>query len=590
MANRTTGAHEDVAEPGSVDLRDYAGVVRRRRAGILAWTLACAALAVGYGLYAGPTYSATAIVDVQPLTLGPATSAEEVPLLESMGTQQAIAQSAPVVKQAAALLGVPEPALQSEAAKRLTVTVPTQSTDLQFTWKASTGAAAQAGANAFARAYLAYRHTLLSEQITAQLASASAQLKALSKQAQAVSAQMLGKPRGSAARTALAVRLRSLTTAIASAQGKLNTLPAYDTTGGQVTPAGLPLSPGGLGKKVLLVVGAVLGLVIGLVWAVIRDALDDRLYDPDQFSRSLAAGTLATLPPAAGRGGDDPRDAAKRPPAMIAEPGGTAAEAVRELRAMVVATAVRTQLRSLVVTSADPSVSAGRIAAELGVAFAESGLRVLLVGADLRGSALARIFDVPDAEGLTNVLAAGGDLLAYARQPRRAAGAPLPPAVADRLAVLPGGARLAASGVGVNPAAMAALVERQAAAFDVVVVEAPPAGEAADALALAAASDGVLVVAAEKHTTSGAVRHARARLDQVGARVIGGVYLGSAVRPGRRRPAPPPAAAGQLRPQPADPPRHQPSAPPATRPMPTLADGSRAGDGARSERAAKHLS
>src|SRR5579875_2400356 len=157
MANRTTGAHEDVAEPGSVDLRDYAGVVRRRRAGILAWTLACAALAVGYGLYAGPTYSATAIVDVQPLTLGPATSAEEVPLLESMGTQQAIAQSAPVVKQAAALLGVPEPALQSEAAKRLTVTVPTQSTDLQFTWKASTGAAAQAGANAFARAYLAYR-------------------------------------------------------------------------------------------------------------------------------------------------------------------------------------------------------------------------------------------------------------------------------------------------------------------------------------------------------------------------------------------------------------------------------------------------
>jgi Mrp family chromosome partitioning ATPase/capsular polysaccharide biosynthesis protein len=588
MASLVPGDHDEFAEPSTVDLRDYARLIRRRRASILLLTVLGAALAVGYGLYTGPTYTAVANVDVQPLTLGPATSAVQVPLLESMGTQQAIAQSAPVIKRAAAILGVPEPKLQAETAKRLTVTLPTASTDLQFTWKAGTAAAAQAGANAFASAYLAYRHKLLANQIQVQFANAQLQLKTLTKQVSTVAAEMLRRPKGSPARDAFAVRLRTMTTGIASAQGKINTLPAYNTTGGQLTPAGRPISPSGFGKKILLVLGAILGLMIGLVVAVVRDMLDDRLHDSSRLVRSLGASTLAVLPPAVGQGGDHPRDAAKRPLAMIANPDGRVAEAVRELRTVLAAMTVRSDLRSLVVTAAEPGVSASRITAELAVALAESGQRVLLIAAHLRGSTIPIIFDVPDVEGLTDLLANGGEVMAYARKPRRSAGgAALPAAISSHLAVLPTGSRLAHSGVGIDPALMAELLRRQVSDFDIVLVEAPPVTTTADTMALAAAADGVVVVA-DQRTTGFAAEEARGRLDQVGAWLIGGVFLGSAGRPGDRRPPAPAGPSRRQAPAAAEPvQRHRQVGPPGTRPVPRIADAGRADDVLGSERAAR---
>ena len=59
--------------------------------------------------------------------------------------------------------------LQDAAASRLSVTVPastlTTSNVLQITWTAATPRAAQAGANAFAAAYLSYRRRELAGQV-----------------------------------------------------------------------------------------------------------------------------------------------------------------------------------------------------------------------------------------------------------------------------------------------------------------------------------------------------------------------------------------------------------------------------------------
>ena len=97
-----------------------------------------------------------------------------------MSTEQAIAQSPPVVLQAARLLHVQPSTLQAEAAKRLTVNVPATtlatSNLLQITWQAKSSAAAQAGANAFANAYLSYRRQLFASQVSSQTASLSRRL------------------------------------------------------------------------------------------------------------------------------------------------------------------------------------------------------------------------------------------------------------------------------------------------------------------------------------------------------------------------------------------------------------------------------
>src|SRR6202050_2366567 len=63
-----------------------------------------------------------------------------------------------------------------------------------------------------------------------------------------------------------------------------------------VTPPWRPVSPAGLGKKVLLPVGAILGLILGVGAIFLRDHLDDRVRDRTDLERCLEAPVLATVP------------------------------------------------------------------------------------------------------------------------------------------------------------------------------------------------------------------------------------------------------------------------------------------------------
>jgi hypothetical protein len=134
-----------------------------------------------------------------------------------------------------------------------------------------------------------------------------------------------------------------------------------------------------------------------------------------------------------------------------------------------------------------------------------------------------------------------------------------------------------------------------------VILDSPPATVAADVFALAAHADGVIVIAREARTSDRALEDLRRRLDQVGARLIGGVFIGRG-RPGRHRHRPAAAQAGDSPPvasaegkmvgqagngvssarQPEQagngvPPARQPEqagngVPPATRPLPAIRD------------------
>ena len=105
--------------------------------------LAGAALGAGYAHHAGHTYAATAQVLVAPVTQGPLNLPSQVTLLVNMSTEQTVAQSGPVIDQAAKLMHVSATVLQADAAKDLTVAVPTTSDVLQITWQAKTAKAAR---------------------------------------------------------------------------------------------------------------------------------------------------------------------------------------------------------------------------------------------------------------------------------------------------------------------------------------------------------------------------------------------------------------------------------------------------------------
>lgn len=538
MAARHVPEQDDFGpEPRSIDLREYWLVVRRRWMTVVVATVIGAIGGLGYAHSTAPTYSATSQVLVSPVTQGPLNLPAQVSNLVNMSTEQSIAQSAPVVQQAARLLHVPGSVLQAESAKRLTVAVPTTSDVLQITWTGASPRSAQRGANAFGRAYLSYRHSYLAGTIAVLNTTLTNQAASLRQRIDKAYQQLNGAT-GSALRQSLNTTLVQLNSQLGTASAQLESLPTYNDSGGQVILSPLPLAPSGLGRKVILAMGALIGLLIGLALAFGRDAFDDRIRDSAQLERKLGVPTLAILPSADSR--KQVRDGGqwRQGPELstVANPDGRSAEAVRALRATLVAMAARRNVRTVLVVGADATVSSSRMAAELGVALAESGRHVLLIAADMRGSSLAQIFDIPNGTGLGDLLVSGGDPEALSRQPKRVGGVALPTAVVKRLAVLPSGSQAAAALSIVDSGAMVKLLNGRREAYEFVLLDSPPATVASDIIALATHVDGLIVIAREGSTRGRAAGDLRRRLDQVGAELIGGVLIGKA-RGGRHRSA-----------------------------------------------------
>ena len=588
MTAGTFTASDEAAEPRSLDLRECWHIVRRHWVIILTATLLGAIAAAGYAVTSGHKYAATSQVVVFGYTLGSSTanSTSSVSSPVNMSTEQAIAQSPPIVARAAKILGLPAATLQAEVPKHLSIAVPattlTTSNVLQITWTAPKARAAQAGANAFATAYLSYRDAALAAQIARLLSRDQRQLTGIQNKIAQLTGQVSKTQQGTPARARVYFQLSQLhqqSTTISSSVASLNN---YNVSGGSLIGAALPTVRSGLGHKVIGAVGVLLGLFIGIVLAFIRDAFDDHVREPAQLERSLGAPTLAVLPPSDnGRG--DRRDRAERrqppPLVMAASPDSRAADAVRVLRATLTVVAAQRNLRTILVVAADNNVSSSHIAADVGLALAESGRRVLLVAADIRGSALPQIFGLQNNVGLTDLLDGGGDPEILIRHPEQASGAKLPERITRQLAVLSNGTlKMHALSV-LDSSAMAGLLTAQREVYDFVLLDAAPATVAADVFAMAGQVDGVIVVAQMASTRGSTVQELRRRLDQVRALVIGGVLIGAGPAGHHRNgPVPPASATSQpLDGRQRDPTIAVPPPFPASKPMPDDAASSPAG-------------
>jgi Mrp family chromosome partitioning ATPase len=534
MTIRQTPDQDDfAAEPRSLDLREYWLIVRRRWRLVAVVAVLGAVCGVEYSAHAGHTYTAQASVVVVAVTQGPQGGSTPVTTPVNMSTEQAIAQSAAVIQLAAAKLGVPVAKLDASVAKRLSVSVPastlTTSNVLQVDWQANKPALAQQGANAFAAAYLAYRQHVLQGQVTVLQKNLQSQASTLKNEISSLSGQLSRTTTGTSANQVLTVELTQVSQQYNTTQTDLAAIPAYNASGGQLISALLPSKPSGLSRSVLGAGGLILGLLIGLVIAFARDLFDDRMRDSGQLEQRLGAVTLAVLPSSVSRAEVRPAhtSAKLRPPPVIAmatAPDSAAAEAARTMRAAVIAVSSRRKLRVMLLLGADASVSSGQVAAELGVALAESDRRVLLIASDLRGSILPRIFGMPGYAGLSELLIKGGDPAAVIQRPREASGTPLPDEVTERLTVLPSGQPTPFALSVLDSGRMRDLLGGQRGNHDFVLLDAP-AATVADVLSLAAHVDGVIMLVREKKTAAKDIDALRHRLEQVGVPIVGGVLI-----------------------------------------------------------------
>jgi succinoglycan biosynthesis transport protein ExoP len=255
-----------------------------------------------------------------------------------------------------------------------------------------------------------------------------------------------------------------------------------------------------------LVVGVLLGLVLGALAALLRDALDTRVRTREDLAQLTELPLLASF--------DNPGEKDGRRTLVVASaPRGPAAEAFRSLR-----TAVQFSVRpgaplALLVTSSRPGEGKSTVAANLALAMADAGLKVVLVDADLRRPSVAGTFDLVDSVGLTTVLIGQVDL-DDALQSYGVSGlqvltaGPLPPNPSELLATPD----------------MAQLVERLGATHDVVVVDSPPLLAVTDATILSRLVDRTVVVSDASRSRRGHLSQSLGLLAQAGGRVAGLVF------------------------------------------------------------------
>lgn len=171
------------------------------------------------------------------------------------------------------------------------------------------------------------------------------------------------------------------------------------------SPAPLPAAPVSPRKPLYLAAGLLFGLALGVAAALAFEAREQRIRG-DNDARSVAQA------PILGRVAADAR-ARKTPVVMMDDPGSPRAEAYRQLRINLESLGVGHGMTSLVVSS--PAAGEGKtvIAANLGLAFAQGGLSVVIVDADLRLPRLAEALGIGVVEdgdvladvGLSDVLA-----------------------------------------------------------------------------------------------------------------------------------------------------------------------------------------
>jgi capsular exopolysaccharide synthesis family protein len=275
-----------------------------------------------------------------------------------------------------------------------------------------------------------------------------------------------------------------------------------------VEAAGAPLLPVKPNVPVNLSLGILLGLVVGTGIVLLQGQLDDRVSSEADVARFSEAPVLGAVPVFEGQG-----PTAALPSLTLR---GRAVDAYCSLRVNLSFLTPRTEGHTVLVTSAEPAEGKTTTALNLAIVAAESGRRVILVDADLRGPSIHRLLGTGEAKGLSDVLAGQAAL----------------PDVVQRF----DGTGLSLIGAGTIPPnptdlldseQMRSLVELLRREADMIVFDSPPLLLAADSLVLASLSDTVLAVCEPGATHGRALRRARMLLNQIG-RNISGVVLNKA--------------------------------------------------------------
>jgi capsular exopolysaccharide synthesis family protein len=490
------------SDPGS-DLREYIDVLRFRKWTVVIVTAIVVGSALGFSLRQTPIYVSQTRVLVRP----PATAVGVAAAPVNLETERALVDSAAVASLVGQNMNLPESV--DALLAPLDVSVETSTEILSIKYSDPEPLQAQRLADGFAAAYIQFRKLQADSQLKVQSTTVRNEINAVQTQIAVLEDQMQATT-DTQRQNALSAERDSDIARLGILQQELENVHALATAqaGGQVVQAAvLPSSPSSPSYVRNVALAVVVGLSLGIGMAFLRERLDDRLRGREDFEEQIGAPVLATVGRVTGR-----RQKGQAALVTLSAPMSGPAEAYRSLRTNLHFIGRGGDFKVLCITSAVAGEGKTTTAANLAVAIANEGKKVIVVSCDLRKPLLHRFFGLENETGMSSILVGDTNPSEAIQRPkipnlRVLTSGPTPPNPAELL----GSARFDE------------LLKLLRDSVDFVIVDTAPILAVTDALVIAAKTDGVLIVADAETTTRGAAAQTRQQLEQVGANIVGGI-------------------------------------------------------------------
>jgi receptor protein-tyrosine kinase len=255
--------------------------------------------------------------------------------------------------------------------------------------------------------------------------------------------------------------------------------------------------------KLMTALGLFLGLLVGVGVAAVFEFTDKKIRPETDVEELTESRLLTTIP--------EPRRAPSGQPFVVSQSDSASSEAIRKLRTRLGVVANTESHNAIVFAGAGGTSLSSEIVASLGVVMAQAGLRTVVVDANFRHPQQHTIFGIANDDGLASALSS------VEGEPRRIDAT----IVAPRLSVVSAGTVNGHPGEMLSSPAFASLLGTICQEANVVLIDAPPALDASDALSMAAVADGVVFVARYGSTTRDNLEQLAETMHQDGIRLIG---------------------------------------------------------------------
>lgn len=189
-------------------------------------------------------------------------------------------------------------------------------------------------------------------------------------------------------------------------------------------------------------------------------------------------------------------------------------EAIRTLRTNISFSSTDNKLKSLVITSSNPSEGKSNISINLARSMAQNGQRVILIDCDLRNPSVGKYIGVEVGIGMTNLLVQDVNVKEVMIKDETSENldiiltGPVPPNPSELL----------------GSHKMKRLLAELEQEYDMVILDSPPAGLLTDAQILSTIADGTILVVAQGESTREKIEATIQNLRHVDANLLGFVF------------------------------------------------------------------